>query len=75
MTAGPIYGLMAEFETPTELVEAAKGAFLMQAADDVDGPIPSTYSMFLETMYQGSPFSRPPHALTVRRTSDRAARR
>src|SRR5882757_4426082 len=27
MTAGPIYGLMAEFETPTELVEAAKGAY------------------------------------------------
>ena len=27
MTAAPIYGLMAEFETPTELVEAAKGAY------------------------------------------------
>ena len=27
MTAGPIYGLMAEFETPTELVHAAKGAY------------------------------------------------
>ncbi|MGZ4855954.1 MAG: quinol:electron acceptor oxidoreductase subunit ActD, partial [Candidatus Angelobacter sp.] len=27
MTSGPIYGLMAEFETPTELVEAAKGAY------------------------------------------------
>jgi ActD protein len=24
---GPIYGLMAEFETPTELVHAAKGAY------------------------------------------------
>src|SRR4029077_15845234 len=24
---GPIYGLMAEFETPTELVQAAKGAY------------------------------------------------
>jgi Protein of unknown function (DUF3341) len=27
MTAGPIYGLMAEFETPGELVHAAKGAY------------------------------------------------
>ena len=27
MTSAPIYGLMAEFETPTELVEAAKGAY------------------------------------------------
>ena len=26
-TAAPIYGLMAEFETPTELVHAAKGAY------------------------------------------------
>ena len=27
MTESPIYGLMAEFETPTGLVEAAKGAY------------------------------------------------
>ena len=27
LTASPLYGVMAEFETPTDLVHAARGAF------------------------------------------------
>lgn len=64
-SAEPALDLFAEIlltpSFPDTSVEAAKSAFMNQAADDVEGPIPSTYTMFLETMYQGSPFSRPPH--------------
>ena len=64
-TTEPALSLFAEILTtpsfPDTSVEAARGAFLTQAAEDVESPIPSTYSMFLEAMYPGSPFARPPH--------------
>jgi zinc protease len=63
--AAPALDLFAEILTtpsfPDTSVEAARGAFLTKAADDVESPIASTYTMFLEAMYPGSPFGRPPH--------------
>ena len=63
--AAPALDLFAEIlltpSFPDTSVEAARGAFLTKAADDVESPIPATYTMFLEAMYPGSPFARPPH--------------
>jgi len=74
----PALALFAEILTtpsvPDTSVESARGFFLTQAADDVESPIPSTYSMFLDAMYPGSPFARPPHgkvqAISESRRSD-----
>jgi zinc protease len=63
--AAPALDLFAEIlltpSFPDTSVEAARSFFLTKAADDVESPIPSTYTMFLEAMYPGSPFARPPH--------------
>ncbi len=64
-SAEPALDLFAEIvltpSFPDTSVESARSAFLKQAADDVESPLPSTYTKFLEAMYPGSPLARPPH--------------
>ncbi len=59
---------------PDTAVESARSAFLAKAADDVESPMPATYSTFLSALYRGSPLARPPHgtvqALSEARRSD-----
>lgn len=63
--AAPALDLLADVALtpsfPDTSIDAAKALFLRQAADDVESPLASTYSIFLKAMYPGSPFGRPPH--------------
>ncbi|HEX7077546.1 MAG TPA: pitrilysin family protein [Candidatus Eisenbacteria bacterium] len=63
--ASPSLDLMADVilspSFPDTSIENAKAAFMREAADDVESPLPATYAMFLSAVYQGSPFARPPH--------------
>ena len=54
---------------PDTAVESARSAFLAKAADDVESPMPATYSTFLSALYRGSPLARPPHG-TVQALSE-----
>jgi len=80
-SVAPALDLFAEIllspSFPDTSVESARSFFLTQAADDVERPIPSTYTMFLETVYSGSPLARPPHgkaqAISECRRSDLVA--
>jgi predicted Zn-dependent peptidase len=69
----PALDLLAEIvltpSFPDTSVEAARSAFMAKAADDVEGPIPATYTMFLSALYRGSPFARPVHG-TVQAISE-----
>ncbi|MGE5176435.1 MAG: M16 family metallopeptidase [Hyphomicrobiales bacterium] len=46
---------------PDTAVENAKIEYMKEASNDVESPLPATYTMFLKAMYPGSPFGRPPH--------------
>jgi predicted Zn-dependent peptidase len=59
---------------PDSSFEAARLQYLTRASDELEDPIPSTYAIFLRTMYQGSPFERPAfgtvHSISESRQSD-----
>jgi len=63
--AAPALDLLADVvltpSFPDSSIDNAKAYFLKEASVDVESPLQATYVRFLKTMYEGSPFSRPPH--------------
>ncbi len=44
---------------PDTAFESARTYFMSRASDEVEGPLSGTYTIFLRTMYRGTPFERP----------------
>src|SRR5262245_12720862 len=44
---------------PDTAFESARSYYLGKASDEMESPIPSTYAIFLRTLYRGTPFERP----------------
>jgi len=44
---------------PDTAFETARSYYLAKASDELESPIPSTYAIFLRTLYRGTPFERP----------------
>jgi len=44
---------------PDTAFESARSFYLGKASDEMESPIPSTYAIFLRTLYRGTPFERP----------------
>jgi predicted Zn-dependent peptidase len=71
-------GIMAEVVVnpsfPDSSFETARSTILAKASDEVSAPLSATYVSFLRTLYQGSPYARPPlggvRALAECRRSD-----
>ncbi len=48
---------------PDTAFQASQVQYLTKATDELESPLPSTYAIFLRTMYQGSAFERPAFGL------------
>jgi len=59
---------------PDTAFESARSYYLGKASDEMEAPIPSTYAIFLRTVYRGTPFERPAygrlHSISECRRSD-----